>query len=225
MGNALHKSCIMFIDIVWSNDDYIFMMIGVFPMLFFYLVIDWLVYVYQQYFGHLMNMYLCVVLYSLSTKDWKTEHVHTNAPLFTFVTSEIFNGFWFLNYMLMFVLFCIFGMNIPKTLWKHNWYIYYSLYSREWFHSIPFFSEKDFNVQTCIIALDFNSGRDVYPTIWEKIKDKEIGILGKNVFRALLKHILCIDLLKRRRTVLPLLACQLIDPSLSTPKMILIKKN
>ena len=63
-----------------------------------------------------------------------------------------------------------------------------------------FFSEKDFNVQTCIIALDFNSGRDVYPTIAEKIKDKEIGILGKNVFRTLLKHILCIDLLKRRRT-------------------------
>lgn len=133
-------------------------------------------------------------------------------------------GSWFLNYMLMFVLFCIFGMNIPKTLWKRNWYIYYSLYSREWFHSIPFFSEKDFNVQTCIIALDFNSGRDVYPTIWEKIKDKEIGILGKNVFRTLLKHILCIDLLKRRRTVMPLLVCQLIDPSLSTPKMILIKK-
>ncbi|XP_078334832.1 uncharacterized protein LOC111105370 [Crassostrea virginica] len=41
--------------------------------------------------------------------------------------------------------------------------------------------EKDFNVQTCIIALDFNLGRDVYPTIWEKIKDKEIGILVNNV--------------------------------------------
>ena len=100
----------------------------------------------------------------------------------------------------------------------------YQQYFGELFHSIPFFSEKDFNVQTCIIALDFNSGRDVYPTIWEKIKDKEIGILGKNVFRTLLKHILCIDLLKRRRTVLPLLVCQLIYPSLSTPKMILIKK-
>lgn len=42
-----------------------------------------------------------------------------------------------------------------------------------------FFSEKDFKVQTCTIALDFNSGKDVYSVIWEKIKDKEVGILGK----------------------------------------------
>lgn len=42
-----------------------------------------------------------------------------------------------------------------------------------------FLSEKDFKVQTCTIALDFNSGKDVYSVIWEKIKDKEVGILGK----------------------------------------------
>lgn len=42
-----------------------------------------------------------------------------------------------------------------------------------------FSSEKDFKVQTCTIALDFNSGKDVYSVIWEKIKDKEVGILGK----------------------------------------------
>lgn len=43
-----------------------------------------------------------------------------------------------------------------------------------------FSSEKDFNVQTCTIALDFNSGKDVYSVVWEKIKDKEVGILGKS---------------------------------------------
>lgn len=41
--------------------------------------------------------------------------------------------------------------------------------------------ENDFNVQTCTIALDFNSGKDVYSVIWEKIKDKEVGILVNNV--------------------------------------------
>lgn len=47
------------------------------------------------------------------------------------------------------------------------------------YKQINFFSEKDFKVQTCTIALDFNSGKDVYSVIWEKIKDKEVGILGK----------------------------------------------
>lgn len=41
--------------------------------------------------------------------------------------------------------------------------------------------KKDFKVQTCTIALDFNSGKDVYSVIWEKIKDKEVGILVNNV--------------------------------------------
>jgi hypothetical protein len=45
--------------------------------------------------------------------------------------------------------------------------------------SFVFYSENEFKVQTCTIAVDFNSGKDVYPVIWEQIKDKEIGILGK----------------------------------------------
>ena len=144
--------------------------------------------------------------------------------MITFVTSEIFNGFLIskLHVDVRIVLY-IWNEHSQDFVEAQLVHLLFFIFSRMIsFHS--FFSEKDFNVQTCIIALDFNSGRDVYPTIWEKIKDKEIGILGKNVFRTLLKHILCIDLLKRRRTVMPLLVCQLIDPSLSTPKMILIKK-
>ncbi|XP_062609753.1 inactive hydroxysteroid dehydrogenase-like protein 1 [Saccostrea cucullata] len=41
--------------------------------------------------------------------------------------------------------------------------------------------EKDFKVETCTIAVDFNTGKDAYPIIWDKIKDKEIGILVNNV--------------------------------------------
>ncbi|KAK3591883.1 hypothetical protein CHS0354_005089 [Potamilus streckersoni] len=41
--------------------------------------------------------------------------------------------------------------------------------------------ESQFHVQTCTIAVDFTAGREIYSKIWEKIKDKEIGILVNNV--------------------------------------------
>ena len=49
------------------------------------------------------------------------------------------------------------------------------------FHSckILYVSEEDYGVETCCVPVDFSSGRDTYNTIWETIKDKEIGVLGK----------------------------------------------
>lgn len=41
--------------------------------------------------------------------------------------------------------------------------------------------EEAFNVETAIIAVDFLSGYEIYDTIREKIKGKEIGILVNNV--------------------------------------------
>lgn len=36
-------------------------------------------------------------------------------------------------------------------------------------------------MQTCAVPVDFNDGEAVYQTIREKIIDKDIGILGKNL--------------------------------------------
>lgn len=41
--------------------------------------------------------------------------------------------------------------------------------------------EEEFGVKTVTVAADFSKGQEVYDKIWEKIKDKEIGILVNNV--------------------------------------------
>ncbi|XP_033751461.1 inactive hydroxysteroid dehydrogenase-like protein 1 [Pecten maximus] len=41
--------------------------------------------------------------------------------------------------------------------------------------------EEKYGVQTCVLGINFNEGREIYQEIWEAIKDKEIGILVNNV--------------------------------------------
>lgn len=41
------------------------------------------------------------------------------------------------------------------------------------------FSEEEFGVETCCVPVDFAMGRETYNTIWERVKDKEIGVLGR----------------------------------------------
>ena len=40
-------------------------------------------------------------------------------------------------------------------------------------------AEEEFQVETSCVAVDFSIGRDTYSFIWDSIKDKEIGVLGK----------------------------------------------
>ncbi|KAH3877530.1 inactive hydroxysteroid dehydrogenase-like protein 1 isoform X1 [Dreissena polymorpha] len=41
--------------------------------------------------------------------------------------------------------------------------------------------EEEFHVKTQCVAVDFSVGKDTYNVIWDKIKDKEIGVLVNNV--------------------------------------------
>lgn len=55
-------------------------------------------------------------------------------------------------------------------------------------------SEEEFNVETSCVAVDFSVGRDTYSLIWDSIKDKEIGVLGKLGFKLLSRTFPCIVL-------------------------------
>ncbi len=47
-------------------------------------------------------------------------------------------------------------------------------------------AEKEFGVETHIIAADFSNGRQIYDGIASGLKDKDIGILGKACVKVLL---------------------------------------
>ena len=49
--------------------------------------------------------------------------------------------------------------------------------------------ETEFGVEVCAIGVNFMEGPSVFPTIWERIKDKEIGILGTNVYMYMYIHL------------------------------------